>query len=137
MPTRFERWIRSKLAAITALTPSKRVPLAAQSRDEPVPYSVPARITSGDFVSAYFIAASKIDICSPSAPLEKYFVTPPSVPGTIRFLIRTLANVPRVMTRSFPRREPQLLKSAGPLPRGFQYSPAVARRFPPPGDARV
>ena len=31
-------------------------------------------------------------------------VTPPSVPGTIRFLIRTLANVPRVMTRSLPRR---------------------------------
>ena len=33
-------------------------------------------------------------------------VTPPSTPGTIRFLMRTLAKVPRVMTRSLPRREP-------------------------------
>ena len=41
MPTRFERWMRSKLSAITALTPSRLVPLAAQSRDEPVPYSLP------------------------------------------------------------------------------------------------
>ena len=42
MPTRFERWMRSKLSAMTALTPSSSVPFAAQSRDEPVPYSLPA-----------------------------------------------------------------------------------------------
>ena len=53
--------MRSKLCAITARTPKSRVPLAAQSREEPVPYSCPARITNGVFVSAYFIAASKID----------------------------------------------------------------------------
>ncbi|MNT82420.1 hypothetical protein D3C72_2221450 [compost metagenome] len=47
MPTRFERWMRSKLCAMTALTPSRLVPLAAQSREEPVPYSLPAKITSG------------------------------------------------------------------------------------------
>ena len=47
MPTRLERWMRSKLSAITARTPSSAVPLAAQSRDEPVPYSLPARTTSG------------------------------------------------------------------------------------------
>ena len=47
MPTRLERWMRSKLSAITAFTPSRLVPLAAQSRDEPVPYSLPATITSG------------------------------------------------------------------------------------------
>ena len=47
MPTRFERWMRSKLSAITARTPSRFVPLAAQSRDEPVPYSLPAKTTSG------------------------------------------------------------------------------------------
>ncbi|MCY1535955.1 hypothetical protein D9M68_713850 [compost metagenome] len=47
MPTRLERWMRSKLSAITALTPSRLVPLAAQSREEPVPYSLPATITSG------------------------------------------------------------------------------------------
>jgi len=32
--------------------------------------------------------------------------TPPSTPGTMRFLMRTLAKVPRVITRSLPRREP-------------------------------
>ena len=47
MPTRFERWMRSKLSATTALTPSSRVPLAAQSREEPVPYSLPATTMSG------------------------------------------------------------------------------------------
>ena len=47
MPTRFERWMRSKLSAITALTPSSAVPFAAQSRDEPAPYSTPPITTSG------------------------------------------------------------------------------------------
>ena len=46
-------------------TPSSAGPFAAQSRDEPVPYSLPARITSGTPSSRYFIAASKIDIGSP------------------------------------------------------------------------
>jgi hypothetical protein len=44
---RLERWMRSKLSAITARTPSSDVPLAAQSRLEPEPYSLPAKITSG------------------------------------------------------------------------------------------
>ena len=39
--------MRSKLSAITARTPSSRVPLAAQSRDEPEPYSLPASTISG------------------------------------------------------------------------------------------
>ena len=47
MPMRFERWMRSYDSAMTALTPSSAVPLAAQSRDEPEPYSLPARMTSG------------------------------------------------------------------------------------------
>ena len=42
MPMRFERWIRSKLSAMTARTPSSAGPLAAQSREEPEPYSLPA-----------------------------------------------------------------------------------------------
>ena len=59
MPTRFERWMRSKLSAITAPHAQQfQVPLAAQSRDEPLPYSAPAKTTSGTFSSAYFIAAS-------------------------------------------------------------------------------
>ncbi len=47
MPMRFERWMRSYDSAMTAFTPSSAVPLAAQSRDEPEPYSLPARTTSG------------------------------------------------------------------------------------------
>jgi hypothetical protein len=39
--------MRSKLSAITARTPSSSVPLAAQSRDDPVPYSLPAITISG------------------------------------------------------------------------------------------
>ena len=58
IPTRLLRWIRSKLSAITARTPSSRGPLAAQSRDEPEPYSFPASRTSGVPASAYRIAAS-------------------------------------------------------------------------------
>ena len=58
MPTRFERWMRSKLSTITALTPSRLTPLAAQSRDEPEPYSLPPITTSGVPRSWYLIAAS-------------------------------------------------------------------------------
>ena len=47
MPTRFERWMRSKLSASTTRTPSSRGPFAAQSRDEPEPYSLPASTISG------------------------------------------------------------------------------------------
>ena len=47
IPTRLERWMRSNDCAITARTPSRFVPFAAQSRDEPEPYSLPARTTSG------------------------------------------------------------------------------------------
>ena len=47
MPIRLERWMRSKDSVITARTPSRLVPLAAQSRDEPEPYSLPPSTTSG------------------------------------------------------------------------------------------
>ena len=50
--------MRSKDSAITARTPSSVVPFAAQSREEPDPYSLPARTTSGVSFSTYFIAAS-------------------------------------------------------------------------------
>lgn len=39
--------MRSKLSTITARTPSSREPLAAQSREEPEPYSLPAITTRG------------------------------------------------------------------------------------------
>jgi hypothetical protein len=47
IPAKFDRWIRSKDFAITAFTPCKSGPLAAQSRDEPLPYSAPAKIIIG------------------------------------------------------------------------------------------
>ena len=49
MPTRFERWMRSKLSAITARTPKQlAVPLAAQSRlTSRCRRGLPATITSG------------------------------------------------------------------------------------------
>ena len=47
MPMRFDRWMRSKLSAITARTPRRAGPLAAQSREDPEPYSLPAMTTSG------------------------------------------------------------------------------------------
>ena len=53
MSIRLERWIRSNEVASTALTPSSRVPFAAQSRDDPEPYSAPARMISGTSSAAY------------------------------------------------------------------------------------
>ena len=50
--------MRSKLWQITARTPGRRVPFAAQSREEPLPYSAPANTTSGTLSCWYFIAAS-------------------------------------------------------------------------------
>ena len=50
--------MRSNDSAITARTPSSSVPLAAQSRDEPVPYSSPPNTTVGVPSAMYFIAAS-------------------------------------------------------------------------------
>ena len=47
-----------ELLAITARTPSRNAPFAAQSRLEPVPYSEPASTTSGTPSALYFIAAS-------------------------------------------------------------------------------
>ena len=41
MLMRLERWMCSKLCAMTARTPRSFVPLAAESREEPVPYSRP------------------------------------------------------------------------------------------------
>ncbi len=58
IPTRFERWMRSYDSASTKRTPSSRGPFAAQSRDEPEPYSLPASTHSGVSSSWYSSAAS-------------------------------------------------------------------------------
>src|SRR3954469_7515968 len=106
---------------MTARTPSRRGPFAAQSRDEPEPYSLPAMMTSAVFVVLYFSDASKIDMVSPEG---MYFVTPPSEPGTILLRSRTFANVPRPIPSWLPRREPYELNSAGCTPCFIRYSPA-------------
>ena len=54
--------MRSNDWVMTARTPSSTVPLAAQSREEPVPYSLLANMTSGTPSALYFIAASYIAI---------------------------------------------------------------------------
>ena len=71
MPMRFERWIRSKLSTSTARTPSSLVPLAAQSREDPMPYSLPAEDDQWDALGLRRpSAASKIDVWSPSGSFE-------------------------------------------------------------------
>ena len=54
----FDLWILSKLSAITAFIPNNLVPLAAQSLEDPVPYSFPAMTTKSFFLFLYSIAAS-------------------------------------------------------------------------------
>ena len=61
MFTRLLRWMRSKLSAITARTPSSSVPLAAQSRDEPDPYSLPAMTSSGTSASSRYRTDGVVD----------------------------------------------------------------------------
>ena len=51
-------------------------------------------------------------------------VTPPSTPGTIWFLMRMLANVPRIMISWLPRRVPYWLKSITATPWSVRYLPA-------------
>jgi hypothetical protein len=58
MPIRLLRWMRSYDSAITARTPSSAVPFAAQSRDDPDPYSLPASTTRGTPAARYDSAAS-------------------------------------------------------------------------------
>tara|TARA_A100001015_G_scaffold233862_1_gene265132 strand:+ start:17 stop:1189 length:1173 start_codon:yes stop_codon:yes gene_type:complete len=58
IPIKFERCIRSKLSAITALTPNNFVPFAAQSLEEPVPYSLPPITTKSVFLFLYSATAS-------------------------------------------------------------------------------
>jgi hypothetical protein len=101
--SRFDRWIRSYDSAITALTPSRFGPFAAQSRDDPEPYSLPARTIVGVPSARYRSAASKIVI---SSPLGTCTVHVPSEPGTSLLRRRTFANVPRTITSWLPRRAP-------------------------------
>src|SRR5581483_3281714 len=107
--------------ASTARTPSSLGPFAAQSRDEPEPYSLPATTINGVASARYRCAASKIVI---SSPLGTCTVHVPSEPGTSRLRSRTFANVPRTSTSWLPRREPYELKSERATPWSCRYVPA-------------
>ena len=54
----------------------------------------------------------------------KSVVYPPSVPGASWFFTRMFANVPRVMTRSLPRRDPKELNIEMGTLLSLRYSPA-------------
>ena len=58
IPIKFDLCIRSKLSAITALTPNNLVPFAAQSLEEPVPYSLPPMTTKSVPLFLYSTTAS-------------------------------------------------------------------------------
>ena len=103
MPTRLLRWIRSKLTASTARTPNSNVPLAAQSRLLPVPYSV-----AGEHDQRHVFFADTPwprRRCS-SLAVGQVARDAPFGARSQRLRMRMLANVPRVITRSLPRREP-------------------------------
>ena len=99
IPTRFDLCILSKLSAITAFIPNNFVPFAAQSLEEPVPYSLPATTTKFVPLFLYSIAASYTLICFPSGC---NIVKPPSVPAAISFLILIFPNVPLNITSWLP-----------------------------------
>jgi hypothetical protein len=100
--------MRSKLFATTTLTPSSCVPFAAQSRDDPVPYSSPPKMIVG--VPSRCTSSPRRRSASSRRRLEQrdaaFLARAVAFGGSIRFLIRTLANVPRIITSWLPRREP-------------------------------
>ena len=103
MPTRLLRWMRSKLSAMTALTPRMLGPLAAQSREEPVPYSLPPRTISGTPSAWYFMRG----VADRHLLAVRQVARVPALDaGDQRFLRRMLAKVPRPMTSWLPRRAP-------------------------------
>ena len=82
------------------------MPLAAQSREEPEPYSLPASMTSGD---ALLLVAHRGVVDRHLLAVEPSEVArdAPSVAAAPSWLRRRmLANVPRIITSWLPRREP-------------------------------
>ena len=77
-------------------------PVRTGARDEPVPYSLPAKMTSG--VPALILHRRVVD--RHLAPSGSAQVAPPSLPPSISFLMRMLAKVPRIITSWLPRDAP-------------------------------
>ena len=89
------------------------VPLAAQSRDEPLPYSTPANTTSGR-PSASVLHRRVVDRHRLAARIVLDVAALPACCRRLQhaFLMRMLAKVPRIITSWLPRRVPYWLKSA-------------------------
>src|SRR5215210_8167745 len=107
---------------MTARTPSRLGPLAAQSRELPVPYSLPAITISGVAAPWYSSEASKTDI---TLLVGTWRVQAPSSPGVISLRRRMLPNVPRTITSWLPLRAPYWLNSAGSTPSSVSSQPAA------------
>lgn len=80
------------------LTPYKKGPFAAQSLEDPDPYSLPAIIMVGIPASMYFLAESKTDI----SVLEGTWREIGPVLLAILLINLVLAKVPLAIMRSFP-----------------------------------
>ena len=106
--------------AITAFTPYKYGPLAAQSLDDPDPYSFPAKIIVSKPSCIYFAAASKIANFYPDGI---WTVSGPTL-STILLIILALAKVPLTIISSFPLLAPYELKSYCWTPFCNKYLPA-------------
>ena len=96
IPTRFDRWMRSNDSAMTARTPWSSGPLAAQSRDEPEPYSLPASTTSG--VPSRAVALGGVEDAHSLARRQVLGARSPRASGVSRLRSRMFANVPRIIT---------------------------------------
>ena len=77
IPTRFERWMRSKLSTSTARTPSSSDPFAAQSRDEPDAVLLArehderhafVRVPHRGVVDRHLLAVGRCSVKPPSVP---------------------------------------------------------------------
>lgn len=95
MPRRLDLWMRSKLSAMTALTPKSLVPLAAQSRER---CHIPCRPQSqGECLT--LDSASRHHKWAESGHPKHSGATGAC---SISFLRRMLANVPRIITSWLP-----------------------------------
>jgi len=119
IPARFERWMRSKLLAITARTPRSIVPFAAQS----------ARGARAVLGSREDDERSLRGLVLHRRVVDRQLLEPwgswhrdvSLAAGDQEVLRRMFANVPRIMTSWFPRRAPYELKSAGETPCSTRY----------------
>src|ERR1700754_2043331 len=107
---------------MTARTPSSFGHLAAQSRELPVPYSLPAITISGVSAPWYSSEASKTVI---TLFVGMCRVQAPSWSGVSSLRRRMLPNVPRTITSWLPRRAPYWLNSAGSTPSSVSSQPAA------------